>query len=256
MAKSTPRGLFVWHDLMTADSDGAVRFYTAVIGWGTQKMDMGPMSYTMWTANGTPVGGVMPMPRDEATIPPHWLGYISTPDVDATVDTARKLGATVMVPPTDIPDIGRFAVLTDPQGAMFALFSPADDRPAPEGGTRPGEFSWHELLAANQQDAWTFYETLFGWEKTSAMDMGETGVYQMFGVGGQPFGGMFNKPAEMPGPPVWSHYVRVDDVKRVIGVVTANGGQVLNGPMEVPGGDWIANCMDPQGAMFSIHSTA
>lgn len=249
-----PRGRFVWHDLMTTDPDAAVKFYTTVVGWGTQPWD-GPMPYTMWTANGTPVGGVMALPPD-AGAPPHWLGYVSTPDVDATAATAVSHGATVMAPPDDIPGVGRYAVLTDPQGAAFAIYSSAVGDPEPAAAPGTGEFSWHELYTTDPEAAFDFYQTLFGWEKTSAMDMGEMGTYQMFGLDGVPFGGLMKKPADMPGPPGWQHYVKVDDVKRVAEVIKSHGGQVINGPMEVPGGDWIANGIDVHGGMFSVHSSA
>jgi predicted enzyme related to lactoylglutathione lyase len=80
------------------------------------------------------------------------------------------------------------------------------------------------------------------------------GIYLLFGVGGIESGGMFNKPAEMPGPPAWLHYVRVDNADAAAERVKANGGAVINGPMDVPGGDRIAQCIDPQGAMFAVHS--
>ena len=123
-----------------------------------------------------------------------------------------------------------------------------------EGEPQIGEFSWHELATHDQPAAFRFYEKLFGWEKTSAMDMGPGGVYQMYGRAGVPMGGMFNKPAEMPGPPSWLHYIRVDDVNRAVDVTNGRGGKIVNGPMEVPGGDWIAQGMDPQGGMFAVHA--
>jgi hypothetical protein len=254
MSNEKPRGRFVWHDLMTTDPKAAETFYTAVTGWGTQPWE-GPMPYTMWTASGVPIGGVMALPPDAAS-PPHWLGYISTPDVDASTAAAGALGARTMVPPTDIPGVGRFAVMTDPQGAAFAMYTSAVGDEEPAAAPAAGEFSWHELLTTDAEAAFDFYQKLFGWEKTSAMDMGEMGTYQMFGFDGVPFGGLYKKPAEMPGPPSWQHYVKVDDVKRVVDVITTRGGQVINGPMEVPGGDWIASGIDAQGAMFSIHSSA
>jgi uncharacterized protein len=255
MANETRRGRFVWHELMTADPAAAQKFYTTVAGWGTQAFDGLAEPYTMWTANGASVGGVMQLPPDAAA-PTHWLGYISAPDTDATAAEARAKGATIMVPPTDIPDVGRFAVLTDPFGAAFAIFTPGAGGSGPSDAPKTGEFSWHELTTTDVDAAFAFYQSLFGWEKTSAMDMGDMGVYQMFGFDGVPFGGMFRKPADMPGPPSWQHYIKVDDVKRVVETIKSQGGQVVNGPMEVPGGDWIANGIDPQGGMFSVHSTA
>ena len=255
MADTTPRGRFVWFDLMTTQPERAVEFYTAVAGWGTAQWE-GPnpgMSYTMWTNGGAPLGGVMQLPTG-APAPPHWIAYISSPDVDATVKQATSLGAKVMVPPTDIPTVGRFSVLSDPQGAMFAVFTSSSDTPGHDGPPVKGEFSWHELATHDVPAAFRFYETLFGWQKTNAMDMGDMGIYQMYGRNGLELGGMFRKPAEMPGPPSWLQYIMVDDVNRAVDVVKSKGGQILNGPMEVPGGDWIAQCSDPQGAIFAVHA--
>ncbi|NIR74645.1 MAG: VOC family protein [Gemmatimonadetes bacterium] len=88
------------------------------------------------------------------------------------------------------------------------------------------------------------------------MDMGEGNMYQMFHGGAHPLGGMFDRPDEMPGQPGWLLYIMVDDVNESVEEVKKLGGQILNGPMEVPGGDLIAQCVDPQGAAFAIHSTA
>jgi uncharacterized protein len=254
MADSTPRGRFVWHDLMTKDAAAAIEFYKKVAGWGTQKWE-GSQPYTMWTVDNAPIGGVMAMRAGDSNRP-HWLGYVSSPDVDATVADAIGRGAKTHVPPTDIPNVGRFAVLADPQGAAFAVYTAREGSGGTVGPPKRGEMSWHELATTDPVAVFDFYQPLFGWEKTSAMDMGPDGTYQMFGFDGVPFGGVYKKPAAMPGPPAWAHYIMVDDVARVADVVKGNGGQVMNGPMEVPGGDMIANCMDPQGAVFAIHAAA
>ena len=117
-----------------------------------------------------------------------------------------------------------------------------------------GEFSWHELMAADYAAAFTFYEALFGWEKIEAHDMGPMGVSAFFGRHGAQLGGMFTMPPGMPMPPNWIQYIRVDDADAAAERVKANGGQILNGPMDVPGGNRIAQCMDPQGATFAVHS--
>lgn len=251
MAEDKPRGRFVWFDLMTPDPARAIEFYTKVIGWGTTAWEGGPKPYTMWTNSSMPIGGVMDVP---AGAPPHWMAYISTPDTDATVKQAESLGAKVLHPATDIPTVGRFAVLADPQGAAFAVFTSTSQEPGHEGPAQIGEFSWHELATREAPAAFRFYQQLFGWEKTTAMDMGDAGTYQMYGRNGLELGGIYNKPAEMPGPPAWTHYIRVDDVNRAAEATKANGGQIVNGPMEVPGGDWIFNAIDPQGAMFAVHA--
>lgn len=255
MSENNARGQFVWYDLMTTDPEAAQAFYTSVVGWGTQVWENSGMSYTMWTAGDTPIGGIMKLP-DEAVAGgarPHWIGYVAVPDADATVARAQELGGKVIKPVTPIPTVGRFAVLADPQGAMIAPFTPEGSGPGPKLPPPVGHFSWHELATTDPEAAFTFYADLFGWEKTSAMDMGEMGVYQMFGPGGVPFGGMYKKPAEQPGPPAWLHYARVPDVNAAVETIRQKGGQVLHGPVEVPGGDLIAMILDPQGGPFAVH---
>jgi hypothetical protein len=257
MNDTSSRGRFVWYDLMTSDPGKAQDFYKKTAGWGTENWDPGNMDYTMWTANGKPMGGVMPLP-DGAPIPPHWIAYIAVPDIDATAQQVVSLGGRVVSPPQEIPNVGRFAVLADPQGATFSAFTP---RPQPDGSPATddlppiGEFSWHELAADDYRQAWTFYEAVFGWDKMAEHDMGPMGVYLIFGRNGHQLGGMFTKSPEMPMPANWLQYIRVDNADRVADAVKANGGTVMNGPMDVPGGDRIAQCMDPQGAAFAIHST-
>jgi uncharacterized protein len=252
MADVSARGRFVWHDLMTTDPKKVEPFYKAVAGWGTQVWD-GPVPYTMWTVGDAMIGGVMSLPPG-VPAPPHWLGYVFVPDVDATVAQAQSLGGQTHKAGTDIPTVGRFAVLVDPQGAAFAVFTSIGDPPGHEGPPRLGEFSWHELMTTDHASAFAFYHALFGWEKLQEHDMGPMGVYVIFGRNGVQVGGMFNKTDDMPMPPNWLHYIHVDSADRVADVVKANGGTVVNGPMEVPGGDRIAQCMDPLGAMFAVHS--
>jgi uncharacterized protein len=252
MSDAKPRGRFVWYDLMTSDPAAARDFYSKVTGWGTAQWE-GPMPYTMWTVNTVPIGGIMQLPPD-AGAPPHWLAYISSPDTDATVKEATDLGAKTRVAPNDIPTVGRFAVMSDPQGAVFAVFTPSGEAPGHDGAPAPGEFSWHELATTEPPAAFRFYEKLFGWNKTTAMDMGEMGTYQMYGRNGIELGGIFPKPPQMPGPPAWLHYIMVEDADRAAEITKASGGTVVNGPMEVPGGDRIFQGIDPQGAMFAAHS--
>jgi len=246
------RGAFVWFDLMTPDPARAVAFYPRVTGWGTSAWQ-GPAPYTMWTNKNVPIGGVMQLPTG-APSPPHWLGYISTPDVDASVAQAKGLGATIVAPAADIPSIGRYAALTDPQGAAFALFSSETDTPGSDLPPNRGEFSWHELATDDVPAALRFYQALFGWEAGAANDMGDLGVYQMYGRNGRDLGGMYKKTAEMPGPPAWLHYILVDDVQRAAETTKDRGGRVVTEPMEVPGGDKIAIGVDPAGAVFAVHA--
>ena len=243
---------YVWYDHMTRDTDAAAAFYTKVVGWGTQAWD-GPAPYTMFTVDNAPIGGLMGIPAEASGAPPHWIGYVGVADVDAAAREVKQLGGTVHHEPTDIPEVGRFAIVADPQGAAFALFTPAPTaQPTYAGPPRNGDMSWHELVTTDREAAWSFYQGLFGWEKGDAMDMGPAGVYQMFNINGVPAGGMMNKTPDMPMPPSWLYYATVPEINAAAERVKGAGGQVINGPMEVPGGGWILQGMDPQGGMFAL----
>jgi predicted enzyme related to lactoylglutathione lyase len=244
------RGRFVWHELMTPDPKAAAAFYAKVVGWVPKAYDKDP-SYTMLTYGGVPMGGVL---KHDA--PRLWLPYIATPNVDATAHEAVQLGGKVVKPAADIPEIGRFAIISDPQDALFVAFTPL-----PRGTSGPsdkpglGDFQWHELMTTDWQRAWNFYQELFGWQKTDAMEMAPGQTYQMFAPAGrQSVGGMFNKPAEDPGPSHWLSYAIVKDARASAKTIQSAGGKVINGPMQVPGGDWITAGIDPQGVMFAVHS--
>lgn len=249
-------GRFVWHDLMTTDTEGAEKFYSDVAGWGTMPFP-GPGQYTMWTVEGAPIGGFMALNDDmkKNNVPPHWLPSVGVDNVDETVAKATKLGGKVIAPPMDIPDTGRYAILQDPQGATIAIYSSKGEMDLPDA-PRVGDFSWHELTTSDHVAAFDFYSKLFGWEKTSEFDMGKMGIYQMYGQGGVPYGGMMNRTPEMP-PPNWLGYIRVKDAKESAKTIAARGGKLMVEPMQVPGesGDWIAIAIDPQGAAFAVHST-
>lgn len=249
------RGRFLWYELLASDCERAKGFYTGLLGWGVTVWEGEIGKYEMWALGGRPLGGLMAIPAEAraAGSPSHWLPYVGVPDVDAAARRALELGATACVPPTDIPSVGRFAVLADPQGAVFALFAPLDE-PAPEAPPAVGEVCWHELVATDWQRAWAFYQELFGWEKGETMDMGPAGVYQLYGRPGASLGGFYTRPPEVQGPARWLLYLQVADTRSAVDRVKVLGGQVLHGPHEVPGGGLIAHCLDPQGAAFGLHS--
>ena len=248
MSNADIRGRFVWHELLTTDTAAASAFYPKVVPWRTQPSSM--PGYTIWMAGQSQVGGLMALPADAAGSPPHWLIYVGTPNVDATAEHAQRLGARVVKAAADIPNVGRFAVLTDPQGATFALYTPGPTgggTPAPS----PGVFSWHELATTDVAGALRFYGELFGWTKGSGHDMGAMGVYQIFERFGSMVGGMCNVQGPAT-PPSWLSYVQVVDSSRAVAAAKAAGGRLLHGPVEVPGGSWIALFMDPQGGAFAV----
>jgi hypothetical protein len=247
------RGRVLWYELLTTDMKAAEKFYTAVVGWTVTPFDGAPEPYDMWTrAGGEPVGGVMKIPQG-MNFPPHWEMYVGVDKLEDAIARIERLGGRALGPLVEVPNVGRMRTMTDPQGAIFAIYEPSSP---PPGETEPqvGNGSWHELMTTDAEAALKFYTELFGWTPTEAMDMGPMGKYHMF-KRGFPLGGMMNKSPEMAQvPPNWGLYFRVADINEATGRVKANGGQVLNGPMEVPGGDMIVNCMDPQGAAFSLHA--
>ena len=247
MADQTVRGRFLWHELNTADTAAAQSFYSKVLGWKTQSWDLDP-SYTLFVANSGPVGGTTSESGQA-----QWISYIGTDDIEATVTQAQELGAVVTKQISDMPNGGRYALLDDPQGASFGVYQSTSDH-GPEKAAKRGEHSWHELATDDYQAAFKFYSALFGWEATGEHDMGApTGVYFMFGRNGVPVGGIYNRLPEMP-PPAWTAYVRVRDTQKVVPKATAAGATLIAGPMEVPGGDWIAQFVDPHGAIFAVHT--
>jgi uncharacterized protein len=252
MPNPSPLGRFLWHEFMTTDTKSAAAFYTKVVGWKTKVWEQNP-SYTMFTAKGRPMAGLMALP--EPGTPLMWVAYIGTPNVDETARQAEGLGGKVMKKPTDIPTVGRFAIIQDPQGALFVAFTPLQDSAPPDAPADVGDFSWHELSTTDWRAALSFYKSLFGWEETESMDMGpEMGTYQMYGWKGRTLGGVMNKPKQSPGPPAWLSYINVADAKKAAATVKKLGGQIINGPMEVPGGSWIAVGLDLQGVAFGVHS--
>lgn len=125
MPKEKPEsGKFCWNELMTRDTEGSAKFYSALLGWTPTDSGMAGYSYTLWKQGETDVGGMMEMPKDvPAAVPPHWMSYVAVDDVDAVAAQVNDLGGTLLVPPQDIPDVGRFCILQDPSGATLGLIT-------------------------------------------------------------------------------------------------------------------------------------
>jgi predicted enzyme related to lactoylglutathione lyase len=248
-------GRFVWYELMTTDLAKAREFYKKVVGWTDENPNMGDMEYWMFKAGDISVAGAMTQPdaAKQMGAPPAWFGYVAVADVDANAEKVKAIGGQVYAGPQDIPNVGRFAIVADPAGAAIGLFkssNPDEDRAEePEG---VGHIGWNELHGGEVNASVDFYSKLFGWEKKDAMDMGEMGPYQMFGLGEVMIGGMMKNPPGSPAPPHWSYYINIDNIDRAVERVKAAGGQIVMDPTEVPGGDWVAVGMDPQAAAFAL----
>jgi predicted enzyme related to lactoylglutathione lyase len=240
---------------MTTDPKVAETFYDKVIGWTSEPFGSSPRPYTVFKRSGGGGGaGLMERPAD-MNMPPFWSMYIAVPDLDDAVAQVKRLGGSEMSGVIEVPTVGRMQMLKDPQGAAFYVIQPEPRDNPPDHDPEVGEASWIELMTTDAPAAMSFYQQLFGWQPSQAMDMGDQGKYQMFDRGPRMIGGMMNKPKEMAqAPPAWAIYFRVPDINAAVERVKANGGTILNGPLEVPGGDWILNAMDPQGAAFSLHA--
>ncbi|MFD2263177.1 VOC family protein [Lacibacterium aquatile] len=246
---------FVWYELLTTDTTAAADFYAKVVGWRAEQQTMTGMAYTILSMGEHPIGGLMALPEAAKAqgAPPGWMGYIAVDDVDAETKKVQSKGGKVYQPPVDIPNVGRFSVVADPQGAPFYLFKGSNEPPPPYPPMAPGNISWHELHAGDREPAFAFYADMFGWQKSDALDMGpEAGIYQLWSYnGGDAVGGMMTKMPTLP-MPFWLYYIGVPDIDVAIETVKANGGTILFGPQEVPGDAWVINALDPQGAMFAL----
>jgi predicted enzyme related to lactoylglutathione lyase len=249
---------FVWYELMTGDVAAAATFYATVVGWTAADSGMPGIDYTLLGVGDRHVAGIMEVPAEAKAMgaKPGWIGYVGVPDADAATDAATAAGATVLKAPQDIPGVGRFSVLVDPAGAVFCLFTGIGD-PAPAlPPMSPGAIGWHELVSKAPETAWPFYAGQFGWTKGEALDMGEMGTYQLFSTSGgtaqdSMSGGMMKVPEGAPFSG-WTYYFVVDDIDAAATRVADAGGTLAMGPVEVPGGAWIIQGHDPQGAPFAL----
>jgi uncharacterized protein len=254
-AVSTLLGRPVWYELMTTDTATADKFYKNVVGWTSAPFDASPTPYTTFKRRGdVQVAGLMKRP-DGMNMPPFWAMYVAVPKLEEAVSNIKRRGGSELSGVIEVPTVGRLQMLKDPQGAAFYIIQPSSSEERPETAPEVGETSWHELMTTDAAAAMKFYSDVFGWRPSEKLDMGEMGTYQMFNRPHGMIGGMMNKPPQMAHvPPHWMIYFRVPDIQAAAERVKANGGKIVNGPMEVPGGDWVLNAMDPQGAAFGLHA--
>jgi predicted enzyme related to lactoylglutathione lyase len=247
----------VWYELMTTDTNAAETFYKNVVGWTAAPFEGAPTPYTILKRSGdVQVGGLMKTPAG-MNMPPFWAMYVAVPKLEEAVAHIKRLGGSELSSVIEVATVGRIQMMKDPQGAAFYIIepTPTSGEQRPEGPAEVGEASWHELMTTDAPAAMKFYSEVFGWQPSETLDMGEMGKYHMFNRPHGMIGGMMNKPPQLAHvPPHWAIYFRVPDINAAVDRIKAHGGKILNGPMEVPGGDWIVNAMDPQGAAFSLHA--
>jgi uncharacterized protein len=258
---ASPHGHLLWYELVTPEPAGARTFYAAVAGWDIAAEATGPAGtdYRMITrADGGNAGGVLGL-SDEMQAHgarPMWLMYVGVDDVDAAVASVEGKGGKTWMPPYDIPQVGRAALVSDPQGAPFYVMKPTPPAGQPDAVSdvfsvdQPGRINWNELNTSDPAAALTFYGELFGWQSPDAMPMGDAGNYHFLDFDGQRIGALSGL---MPGQsPHWRYYIGVAAVGPAIDAAKAAGGTIIMGPMEVPGPMFIAIGIDPQGAEFAL----
>jgi len=247
---------FFWYDLMTTDVASASKFYSSVVGWITADSGMPGMNYTIFSTGGVGVAGLMPLPT-EAGAPkmPVWSVYVHVIGVDDYASKVVDAGGAILLAPSDIPGVGRFAVVADPTGAAFEIMEPNGERPdlpalAPK---QTGTIGWHELQAGDGRAAFDFYARVFGWSQTGTFDMGPMGEYILFATDKKQVGGMMTKQPQVPHP-FWLSYFYVDGIDAAAERIAKSGGKVVNGPTKVPGDEWVLHATDPQGGFFALVS--
>ena len=245
------------------DAEGRVTipgFYDSVVGWSIDGEAAFPNGYRMiGRYDGKNAGGLLPLNEEMAAhgARPMWLGYVAVADVDGALTAIEGDGGKALMPAFDIPDVGRVALVADPQGAPLYIMAP---RP-PEGQAeaisdvfstdRAQHVRWNELSTTDPDSAIAFYTRHFGWVQEGEMDMGELGQYRFLHHRGRMIGAVMPKPEKMPAP-AWTFYIGVHDIDRAAAAVGEGGGRIFNGPVEIPGGEYAIDGFDPQGAAFGL----
>ncbi len=246
-------GRFVWIDLMTEDKQADLAFLGALVGWTSQDQDMGEMgTYTTLQNGEVGLGGIMELPADEGP-PAHASGYCIVDDIEAACAKAKAAGATEMVPPTPIPDVGTFSILADPAGAVIAPMQAASGQDmSPEGPPKPGSFVWWELVTPDVEGAIDFYGQVIGWSASKIDMQGQD--YWLWSREGDEMnpGGLMTPPGQYDGPAFWIYYVWVEDVDATTARVESLGGQVKLQPQDVPGQGRISAITTPGGVMLGL----
>ena len=260
---TSPRdGRFVWHELLSTDPDAAQAFYAALFGWNYDPVPMPSGAYPMIRMGEATIGGVLPTPGEG--VPSHWLGYLSVADVDDAVREATEAGGSVRVPPTDMPEMGRYAMVADPSGALISFWKGAhEEEPQTAANAddqiQTGTFVWNELLTTDPGSCGPFYTRIMPWQQESMTMPGPEGemTYHLFKRSDQKDGcGMMEMPPGSEAPSHWLPYVAVEDVDAAVERGQGLGAAVHCPPTDIPNVGRFAVLADPQGACFAVYRQA
>ena len=249
-------GDFVWYELMTPDPDAAQRFYGGLLNWEFEQTKLDGQDYRGFTAGDAKVGGFLTLTEEMAEngARASWVGYVNVDDVPSAVAKVRDAGGHVFMEGGEVPDVGPFALVADPQGVPFYVIDEQSGQPSgafAKYEAKEGCCAWNELACDDPDAADGFYRNLFGWKPGDSMEMGPLGKYQMYVQGDYALGAMMKRPEGMPAS-LWAFYFRVPDIDTAQSYAETHGARVVNGPMEIPGGEYVFQALDPQGALFSV----
>ncbi len=247
-------GMFCWIELATSDQSGAKSFYTSLFGWTAEDSPMGPDAfYTMFRLHGKDIGGCYKLMPDQVAmhVPPNWLVYVAVESADASVEKAKQLGGNIIAGPMDVMEYGRMAIISDPTGAVFAIWQPKN-MPGMGVVGADGSFSWADLSSPDPAKAAQFYSSLFGWQ----MEKGENdpdGGYLHIKNGEHYIGGVQSLAHQQPGaPPHWLIYFHASDCDAASNKAKSLGANVVFGPVTMENVGRFSIVADPQGAYFSL----
>jgi uncharacterized protein len=246
-------GTFCWVELGTTDPAAAKAFYQSLLDWETEDMPAGEITYTIARRRGKDVAGIYALPPEQRAqgVPPHWLSHVATDNADETVQRAEQLGATVAMPPFDVMDVGRMALLHDPSGALVSVWQPRRHIGAALINEH-GALCWNELLTRDPDAARAFYTALFGWTPTER-DMGPMGTYTVFKLGDRQVAGMMRLPSDFgEAPSQWGVYFAVDDVDVRADKAKERGAAITVPPSDIPDVGRFSMLLDPQGAALAM----
>ena len=248
-------GTFCWFECGTTDAAAAKKFYTELFGWNAMDVPMpgdGGGLYTLFKIGEDDIAGMYPLtgPQFEG-VPSHWATYVAVDDTDASNTRALSLGAKTVLPPMDVPGVGRIAMVTDPTGANIAMFQAGEHCGAPQHGPKPGTFGWSELATRDTKAAAAFYTELFNWRART--NENPHMAYTEFLAGDTPIGGMMEMTDQHgDAPPNWLPYVMVDDTDFIVGKAGELGGKVIIPGTDIPDVGRFAVFAEPSGAVLAV----
>lgn len=246
-------GRFVWHDLMTTNVEQSLRFYGDLFPeWNIETIPMGEHTYYKIFVGDLSFGGFVGMEATARGPRTHWIGYVGVSDCDETMMRCQQHGGRVAVPAFNVPGIGKFAVIQDPQGAIvkpFQMQTPIELSKSPS----VGHLCWNELHTNDEDGSRRFYQSVFGWSAVENRIPG-SGSHTIFRAGERKVAGCVPLPDGFDASPAWLTYIYADDVECRVDKAESLGAQTYVPPRPFYGSGRFSVLADSNGAAFAIYS--